>query len=147
LLEAVPVGEAPSLNRRFTSQPNPGAFLEPSREIALEASGTSSGLAIKGELPKCGTRGSLAIEVRMSKGSLAFMSMEVGKNFDMHGQLAGRDVECHPVLGKSLAGVACWQAWRVPVEASPEPRSFEFVLNSSFEKDVELTARAHFLPK
>lgn len=147
LLEAVPAGEAPSLNRRFTPQPNPGAFREPSREIAFEASGTSSGLAIKGELPSWGTGGTLEIEVRMEKDSLAFMSGDIGKNLTLHGRLGGKDVECHPVLGKSLAGAACWQAWRVPVEASPEPRSFEFILSNSFEKDVVLAFAAHFLPK
>jgi hypothetical protein len=147
LLEALPAGEPPSLNRRFTTLPNPGAFQEPSREIVIEATGTSSGMAIKGKLPKCGTPGTLAIVVRMERGSMAFMSFAVGKNFGMHGHLAGSDVECCPVLGKSLAGAACWQAWRVPVEASPVTRAFEFILNSSFEKDVVLTAAAHFVPQ
>ena len=82
----------------------------------------------------------------MGKGSLAFMSFDTGKNLALHGRLAGKDVECHPVLGKSLAGAACWQAWRVPAEASPEPRPFEFFLTNTFEKDVELTFAAHFLP-
>jgi len=147
LLEAVPAGEAPSLNRRFSPKPNPGAFQEPSRELAIETSGTPSRLAIKGKLPPCGSGGTLAIEVRMGRGSLAFLSVDVGKNFDMHGQLGGRDVDCHPVLGKRVSVPVCWQAWRVAVEASPEPRSFEFFLGNSFEKNVVLTSAAHFLPK
>jgi hypothetical protein len=147
LLEAVPAGEAPSLNRRFSSQPGPVAFREPSRELAMEVAATSSGLAIKGELPGCETRATLAIEVRMKKASLGFRSRAVGENLVLRGRLAGRDVLCQPVLGKKVIGGACWQAWCVPVEASPEIRPFEFSLDSSFEKDVVLTAAGHFLPQ
>ena len=75
------------------------------------------------------------------------MSNQVGTKLHLRGQLAGRDVDCHPVLGKSLAGVSDWQAWRIPVEASPEARPFELVLDSSFQKDVGLTSAAHFVPK
>jgi hypothetical protein len=146
LLEAVPAGETPSLGRRFKSESSPISFEEPSREIAVAVSGTASGLAIKGELPKCGTRGILAVEVRMTKGGFAFMSRDVGKNFTLHGQLAGSDVACQPVMGEKLAGAGCWQAWRVPGEASPQPRAFEFALSSSFEKDVVLSAAAYFVP-
>jgi len=33
------------------------------------------------------------------------------------------------------------------VEASPEPRAFEFALTSRFEKGVVLSAAAHFVPR
>jgi hypothetical protein len=147
LLEAVPAGEPPALNRRFTPQERLVGFEEPSREIALTVSGTATGLSIKGGLPKCSSGGNLAVEVRMTKDSLAFLSKDIGANFDLHGQLAGSDVRCHPVLGKKLAGASCWQAWRVAVEASSETRAFEFALNSRFEKEVVLTAAAHFVPR
>ena len=75
------------------------------------------------------------------------MSNQVGTKLHLRGQLAGRDVDCHPVLGKSLAGVSDWQAWRIPVEASPEPRPFEFVLDNGFRKEAGLIYAAHFVPK
>ena len=147
LLEVVPGGAAPSLGRKFLPEPIPGGFKEPSRELEVETSGTAIGLAIKGQLPPCGSGGTLAIEVRLTKQSLAFRTGDVGKNLDARGQLAGKDVECLPVVAKSLAGPACWQVWRVVVDASPEPRAFEFLLTSRFEKDVALTATAHFVPR
>ena len=89
LLEAIPAGESASLKRSFISRPIPGAFHEPSREITIESSGTSSGLTIKGELPACGTSGILAIEVQMRKGPLAFMSNELGKRLALRGRVPG----------------------------------------------------------
>jgi hypothetical protein len=147
LLEAVPAREAATLGRQFSTQPIPTVFDDPSREIAIAVSGTASGLAIKGELPKCSMRGVLAIEVRMKKDSFAFLSKDVGKNFELRGRLAGTDVDCHPVLGKKLAGASCWQAWRVAVGASSEPRAFEFALSNRFDKEVVLTAATHFVPE
>jgi hypothetical protein len=103
-------------------------------------------MTIKGELPTCGTSGTLAIEVQMRKGPLAFVSNELGKRLALHGRVAGPEVECQPVWGKELAGVGCWQAWRIPVAASSKSRPFEFFLESRFEKDVTLNTAGHFIP-
>ena len=147
LLEAVPAGQAPSLHRRFSSEQIPGASPESSRELAVETVNTPTGLEIKGRLPHCVTAATLAIEVRMTQGALAFRTGEVGSAFDMRGQLAGKVVDCRPVIGKKLSGQASWQVWRLPLESSPEERTFEFFLTNRLGKNIELAVSVHFLPK
>ena len=58
-----------------------------------------------------------------------------------------KSVPCHPVLGNAIYAPTSWQAWRIPVEASPSPRTFQVSITNSVEMDPALVSRGYFLPR
>jgi hypothetical protein len=147
LLEVVPAGESASLGRTFLSAPLPRAFDEPSRELTLEANETGRVLTVQGEAPACGRGAMLVITVEMRKGSFAATTPNVGKYFAARGILDGGSVPCLPVLGTAIYAPASWQAWRIPIEASPAPKPFRVSITNSLEMDAALVSRGYFLPE
>ena len=168
LLEAVPHGQAPTLNRRFDRQPLP-AFAEPSRslEVAVQevcpqgkradetvfdppwpvpkSSGQRS-LVVQGQVPASSTGGMLVISVQMKRGTQPMRVDGPGKYLTAQATLAGETVVCQPVLGTATYP-SCWQAWRIAVESSARARPFELMITAAFGPDVQFAAQGHFLPK
>ena len=158
LLEAVPAGTAPSLGRNFPAAPLPKTSDEPSRELPVATSRNQRELTVRGEMPSCPRGGTLVISTEMRQGSTAVMTRDVGKHFAASGTLGGRSAECHAVLGVATPP-ACWQAWRIPVEASANPQTFQISITNSIEEwlmegrrlapeemEIAFSCRAHVLP-
>ncbi len=147
LLEAVPAGTAPSLGRSFSALPLPGTFEEPSRELTLVTSQAQRESIVKGEVPPCKRGGTLVITTEMRKGSVPVTTTNVGKYFAARGLLAEEVVPCHPVLGNAIYAPTSWQAWRIPTEASPSPRTFQVSITNNVEMNPALVCRGYFLPR
>ena len=125
LLEAVPAGTAPSLGRSFSASPLPGTFDEPSRELTLATSQIHRESIVKGEVPPCQRGGTLAITTEMRRGPVPVTTPDVGKYFAARGLLEGGAAPCRPVLGNAIYAPTSWQAWRISIEDSPSPRTFQ----------------------
>jgi hypothetical protein len=157
LLETVPAGTPPSLGRNFPAAPLPRTFDASSRELPLVTSRTQQEVTVRGEVPPCQRGSTLVISTEMLKGSIAVMTRDVGKHFAASGTLGGRPAECHAVLGIATPP-ASWQAWRIAVEASAAPQTFQFSITNSIEEwlmegrrlapaetEVTFSCRAHIL--
>ena len=117
MLEVVPSGEKPSLNRSFEAKPLPMRFAEVSRALSIfveahsaeSAGGTNSvSTRIKGQTPASVNGGILAIA-------------NTGNRFTIQ--------ECK-VGGKSATlsvppRTTSWQVWRTAVQPSSMPQEFE----------------------
>jgi len=86
------------------------------------------------------------IATEMRKGSAAVTTTDVGKYFTANGILEGEPVPCHPVLGNAIYAPTSWQAWRIPIEASPSPRTFQVSITNSVGMNPALVSRGYFLP-
>ena len=86
---------------------------------------------IKGQLPASHKGG--VIVVTTGKFLLA------GK-----GKLAGQSVAWQPVVNGYQAQRGGWQAWRLAVEPSADPRSFELEITTS---DIKLKCNCYFIPR
>jgi len=145
LLEAVPAGTAPSLDRNFPAAQLPKTFEEPSRELMLATSQAQRELTVRGEAPPCKRGGTLVITTEMRKGSVAVMTRDVGKHFVASGTLGKKPVDGHAVLGNATYP-ASWQAWRIAVEASAAPQRFQFSITNDVEMEAVFVSRGYFLP-
>jgi hypothetical protein len=147
LLEAVPAGSAASLGRSFSASPLPRTFDEPSRELTLATSQIHRESIVKGELPPCKRGGTLVITTEMRKGQVPLTTRDVGQYFAARGLLEGGAVPCRPVLGNAIYAPTSWQAWRISIEASPSPRTFQVSITNNLETDPALVSRGYFLPR
>jgi hypothetical protein len=98
------------------------------------------------EVPASRQGGTLVITVEMQKHSAAVMTADVGKYFAIRGELEGRPVTCHAVLGTATYP-ASWQAWRIPIEALAGPATVRAAITNSSKAEAQLTSRAYFIPK
>ena len=145
LLEAVPHGQLPSLNRNLQTKPIPVAFAEASRPVKIESAATRPDL-LKGRVPASRSGGTLVVSVELKQNSAAMYISGPGKSLSAKAKLAGRDIACRPVFGTHTYP-SCWQSWRIAVEPSTEPRFFEMSIDSSLPADAKLKISGHFLPK
>ena len=121
--------------------------MEPSRELTLATSQAERESIVKGEVPPCKRGGTLVITTEMRKRSVPVTTTNVGKYFAARGLLAEEVVACHPVLGTAIYAPTSWQAWRIPVEASPSPRTFQVSITNSVGMNPALVCRGYFLPR
>ena len=155
LLEAVPHGQSPSLDRRFEAKPIPLGFAEASRPIDLHVVESKAqreparprSLTIRGQVPACRHGGTLVVAVNMTKALSPFRPWSPGHRFlSADAALAGQNVACQPVLGDNTYP-SCWQAWRIAVEPGADSRPFEMKVATSLSPTFELKCSGHFLPK
>jgi hypothetical protein len=169
LLEIVPHGQSPSLNRSFPSKPVPLHFAEATQEIDITSVADAKpplptqkpaeptpkptnlmSLAMHGQIPATGSGGALVVSVQIRDGSGRFEVRGPGQYLSCRPKLAGQDAACQPVLGKDTYP-SCWQAWRIAVEPSAAPRPLEMEMIGSFQAfptPVELkNCRAYFIPR
>ncbi len=150
LLEVVPRGERPSLSRAFEAKPIPSGFPEASRSVEITVDDVRDKpkrqLVVNGEVPRSTTGGTLVVTVEMSRGSGPWATRNVGEHLLAQGKLVGRSGAFQPVLGKRTYP-APWQAWRIAVEPSAEPRPFELSITSkAIANVVRLACKAYFIP-
>jgi hypothetical protein len=160
LLEVVPTGERPTLDRSFATQPLPAHFAEPSREVSLAVHAAeespqvsppakdareSRRLAIQSQSPASERGGTLIIAAKLAQGARDFSLSDMGSHFSAEAKQDGQPIPCQPVLGK--ATFPCpWQAWRIPVQPSKELRPLEITVDALIPNAVELKWSGYFLP-
>ncbi|MFV2069396.1 MAG: hypothetical protein ACC645_20730, partial [Pirellulales bacterium] len=153
LLEVVPSGQAPTLNRRFDVKPIPARFAEASRSVEITVEQvqekhelSSLRLIVKGKVPASTKGGMVVLSVKMTRGSEV---AKTGKIWDWieatRGEVAAKVVPLQPVVGKRTHAV-CWQAWRIQVEPSARPQDFEFSAVSKTEENIEQEFNTYFIP-
>ena len=156
LLEIVPHGQSPSLNRDFPSQPIPLGFAEASRPIKISVTkNTPSPIAapkpagprsvvVKGQVPASPHGGMLVVYAQMRTAGKLVAFPGPGKLLSGQGKLAGKTVAWQPALGKETYP-SSWQTWRTIVERSAEPRPFQLEITTSLT-NVDLSCKSYFLP-
>ncbi len=149
LLEVVPAGQPPSLDRVFDAGPIPKGFAEASRPVEIlvqHLDGDTSGKTrISGRLSKAPSGGTLVIAASMSRNGQASMVNDIGEHFTVRGRLGEQSLSARPVLGQETYPV-CWQAWRMTISPAPGPVSFELDIAASVESDIQFKYSVYFVP-
>jgi hypothetical protein len=137
LLEVVPAGQAPTLDRQFPVQPMASGFAEASRPVEISISASSEkdsstvSLTVRGNIPPARNGGTL-------------VASEAGKQLTIQScRIAGKNVPC-----SQPPRDASWQVWRMSVEPVDQARDFEMVATSTLsEEDAKRRCRVFFIPK
>jgi hypothetical protein len=160
LLEVVPHGEAPTLNRKFDVQVLPAGFAEASSVRALQERTPRTQKAAEwkalapvekrfqmiGEVPPTKLGGILAISADVKQGAHPLYIHQRDGHFKFAGSLNGKPATFQPVVGNGWYPAA-WQTWRLAVSPSEKPQPFEFQLSSDLPAGVEYRIAAHFVPQ
>ena len=153
LLEAVPKGGKPALDRPLADQPLPHAFSEASHRLEVKVlppeqpdANQPATVRIRGQVPSTAAGGVLVVAVELRQGGHAWAPRNTGSNFTAEAAVAGRSTPVQPVLG-NLTYEVPWQAWRIPVAAAHEARDFQLSVHFRLPPDVSRTFLAYFLPE
>lgn len=175
LLEVVPQGQAPTLNRKFPSRMIPHHFAEPTVALELVVStrkpkslvpedrksvaavplqsqaqnvmaGPKRVLALAGRTPPSRRGGTLVIAAERSREGLAFQGNHPDREWELEAAIGGRDARPVPALKGKICPTA-WQTWRIAAAASSVPRDFTCQIAARCPNDVRLRFSAHFIPK
>ncbi|NQU11358.1 hypothetical protein HQ590_11235, partial [bacterium] len=175
LLEVVPAGQAPTLDRPFPGRPMPRSFAEPTVGLELAVStrqpastapdhsgsaaavplqsptpltvaGTKRGWAIAGQTPVSRQGGTLVITATRSKGGLAFQGNYPDREWRLAGRIGGQQARPVPALHGQIYPTA-WQTWRMPVCSSVHPQRFTFTLTALVPDAVVIRCRGYFIPR
>ena len=160
LLEVVPQGEAPTLDRKFDIQEMPVTFAEATAALTLRERGAGSRPAAEwrvldpaeklfrqgGQVPATKTGGLLAISVELKQGAHPFYIHHRDGNLKFSGTFNEKPVAFLPVVGNGWYQAA-WQTWRLALPASEKPQRFDFQIHSDLPADVEYRVSAHFVPQ
>ena len=160
LLEVVPHGEAPTLNRKFDVQPMPTAFAEPSSTLALQAKKPSDQQAAEwktidpaekrfqysGEVPPTKLGGILTVSVELKQGAHPLYIHHRDGKLKFAANLNGKLATFQPVVANGWYQAA-WQSWRLPLSPSEKSQPFDFQLHNDLPADVEYRISAHFVPE
>jgi hypothetical protein len=103
-------------------------------------------LVVRGKAPASPDGGLIVVTVEMTKDDKPIETRNVGSLFSTESAFDGRPVTWQPVLGQRTYP-SCWQAWRLPIEASNDSRDFELTILPKVGSNVFLRCRAHFIPK
>jgi hypothetical protein len=160
LLEVVPHGEAPTLNRKFDVQPMPAAFAEASRTLALHELKPNGQEAAewraidpvvrkfrqRGEVPPTKTGGILTISIELKQGAHPLYIHHRDGHLKFAGALNVQPAAFQPVVANGWYQAA-WQTWRLTVSPSDKPQPFDFQIHSDLPVDVEYRVSARFVPQ
>ena len=148
LLELVPAGKEPTLNRTWERLPMPKLFTEASSDVAVVATaidkGKTQAWTIRGEIPPSKAAGWFAITAEFHRGGQPFLSLNNGPT-SLSGSLVGQPAVFQPVLDNPLFP-APWQTYRLWVEAADSARPFELAIAVGLPKNVAVTFAGHFVP-
>jgi hypothetical protein len=170
LLEAVPVGERPSLDRPFERASASSAFAEPSRTVELAVSEGPAAkaaevpreigpnradraslppkkvLEVKCEIPPSKNGGMLVIIAQMRRGEMDAPRGDNGSYFAASAKIAGQEAPCETIVPRSSFD-APWQGWRIPFGPSATSRPAESLITAMIPAEITLTCRGYFLPR
>ena len=167
LLEVVPAGTPPSLNRSFLNKPMPVSFAEPSRELPLSINPRASGalpvplemgakesdranlppkrsLVIQCQVPLNKGGGTAAITLEMRKGGLCAPMEDVGQHFAAQVKVGGKEAALDAVVPQATFAVP-WQGWRIPVSPSDRAQEVEVLISAMLAPEVETLCHGYFI--
>jgi hypothetical protein len=101
-------------------------------------------LVVKGQAPATAAGGMLVVSVQMSRDGKPMAVRDVGRHVHATGTLGGQPAAWQPVLGEATYP-APWQAWRIAVEPSTEPRPFRLEITAPSSSRAESTCRGFFI--
>lgn len=168
LLEVVPAGTPPSLNRSFAGKPLPASFAEPSRELSLSVTPKTSGglsvpletevkesdratlppkrsLTVQCQVPPSQNGGIVMIALEMWKGSLCAPMSGIGRHFAAQAMTDGKEVALQAVGPKESAAVP-WQGWRIALSPSDRAQKLEVLISAMMAEEVETVCHGYFIP-
>jgi hypothetical protein len=160
LLEVVPHGEPPTLDRKFDVQPLPVAFTEPTVALALRDQSPGHEKAVEwgridpvakrfhqtAEVPPTKTGGVLAVSIELRQGPHPRYVHHRDGNLKFAGSLNEKPAAFQPVVGNGWYPAA-WQTWRLAVPPSARSQPLDFQIQSNLPADVEYCISAHFVPE
>jgi len=160
LVEVVPHGEAPTLNRKFDVQAMPAAFAEPTGTPALQERKPGSERTVEwrtidpvekrfrlgGDVPPTRTGGILAVSIELKQGTHPLYVHHRDGKLKFTGSLNEKPAAFRPVVANGWYQAA-WQTWRLAVSPSEKPQPFDFQIRSDLPADVEYLVSAHFVPQ
>ncbi len=100
---------------------------------------------IEAQVPASQRGGIFVVAAKLKRESEAVSLGNIGTYFTADAKLAGRPIPCRPVIGK-LTYPSCWQAWRIVVASSPQPRTVELSIAASVPGGVNCVFQGHFVP-
>ena len=103
-------------------------------------------LVLRGQIPASPRGGMVIVSMQAYRDSQPMRVIDVAKYLTALGTLAGQPISCEPVLGK-VPYPCYWQAWRVAVEPSSQPQSFELAITAYFDPDVQMAFKGYIFPK
>lgn len=165
LLELVPHGAAPSLDRPLEAAQWPDSLGEKSTVPPVTITGGDPSQAdnvarddsgggkppkrvtfAECELPATAAGGLAAITVELRRGSVAAPHGNIGVLFAATAEVDGATAEAKPILGM-WTYASPWQGWRVKLGPSRQARKLRLKVTAMLDADVELTWKAHFVPR
>ncbi len=99
---------------------------------------------IAGVAPAAPAGGLLVITVEMARDGHPLEMPNIGKVLSAEGTLERRPAAWEPVLGQATYP-SCWQAWRLRLAPSVQPRAFTLTVTPRVAREVLLRCRGHFL--
>jgi hypothetical protein len=170
LLEIVPAGTRPALDRSFENETAGRACGEPSRTVTLGIADApaekalpvprENGLAaanpsalppkrsveVRCEVPPSKTGGLLVITLQMKRGEQDAPLANSGLYFAAAAEVLGAEVPCETIVPRG-SFAAPWQGWRMAVGPSDGARSVQVLVTALIPADVALTWQGFFLPR
>jgi hypothetical protein len=165
LLEAVPRGTAPSLERVFVADDARASREAPSHAVLLEVRETAglSPLAlpcdvdrkdgttpqrtfsVAGRLPASQAEGLLVVTLELLKHDRLLVRADPGRYFAASARLEGQPAPADAVV-RERSYPSGWQAWRVPVTAAARERTFDITVTAAADAETTLRWSGHFIP-
>ncbi len=168
LLEVVPTGTPPSLNRSFASKAIPATFAEPSRELSLSITPEADrslpvpleqavndsaranlppkrSLAVRCQVPSSQRGGTVMIALEMRKGDTAALLGNVGTHFAAQATLDGKPAALEAVLPRATFA-APWQGWRIAIGPADRAQEVELLVSAMIAAEVETVCHGYFIP-
>jgi hypothetical protein len=114
--------------------------------IPPPAAKTPRRYVIAAEVPAAAKGGLFVVTADLKKGAESASFDNMGSHFTGEATLAGKAVNCQPVLGKAINATS-WQAWRIAVGPSATPQRVELSISTALPGSVKLDFQGHFIPQ
>lgn len=168
LLEVVPVGTPPSLNRSFASKPLAASFADPSRELSLSIIPSTTrmlqvpietgvgesdraklppkrSLVLHCQVPPSKHGGTVMIALEMRKAGLSALMEDVGRHFAAQAKTDGKQADLETVVPQATFAVP-WQGWRIALRSSDRTQEVELLVSAMMAADLEAVCHGNFIP-
>jgi hypothetical protein len=100
---------------------------------------------IEAQTPASKRGGVFVVAADLKKGNESASFGDIGTHFSGEAKLADQSVPCQPVLGVGTYP-SSWQAWRIVLPPSAEPRTVELAVSAALPADVKCVFQGHFIP-
>lgn len=158
LLEVVPHGESPTLDRKFDVQPISSPIPEPTVPVALHNPAAKDEPAaewqtlkpagqfhLTGDVPATKFGGILAVSIELKQGAHPLYIHHRDGGLKFAATVDKKPAAFQPVVPNGWYPAA-WQTWRFAVQPSETPKPFDFQIQTTLPADVYYRITSHFVP-